>query len=279
MWIAVWAVVTIVGLLGTIASVNNVRFGRRVSAEIKAVAAGAREPARVDARQLPDLPAPVARYGRKALPRPTVIRTVHLRHGGRFRPSLDGSWLPIRGEQFFRVDPPAFVWWGRVRVAPGMWIDARDRSVDGSGNMLVMPESTFTLADSTGPQLDQGALLRLLAEMAWFPTAFFDTRYVRWAPVDDRRAAATLRVADREATATFEFGPDDLPAAVTAERYRDLGGGRAALTPFLGRCADYRSVDGVLVPHRMIASWVINGHPVEYVDFLVEQLEFDRPVS
>jgi hypothetical protein len=36
------------------------------------------------------------------------------------------------------------------------------------------------LANSTGPQLDRGALLRLLGEMTWFPTALVDSRYVRW---------------------------------------------------------------------------------------------------
>jgi hypothetical protein len=43
-----------------------------------------------------------------------------------------------------------------------------------------------------------GALMRLLAEMTWFPTALLDERYVTWAPVDDAQARATLRVADGE---------------------------------------------------------------------------------
>jgi hypothetical protein len=40
------------------------------------------------------------------------------------------------------------------------------------------------------PQVDQGALLRLLGEMMWFPTAFADSRYVSWTTIDDQSAEA-----------------------------------------------------------------------------------------
>jgi hypothetical protein len=75
------------------------------------------------------------------------------------------------------------------------------RSFGGAGNMLVKAESTFLLADAAGPELDQGALLRLLGELTWLPTAYLDHRYIRWSAVDDRHAAATLTVAGRSVTA------------------------------------------------------------------------------
>jgi hypothetical protein len=173
--------------------------------------------------------------------------------GGTFRPSLNGSWSPIRGEQHFTADPPGFIWWGRVRMFPGLWIDARDPSANGIGNMFVTMESTFTIADSRGPQLDEGALMCLLGELTWLPTAFLDGRYVQWSALDEHRATATLQVNDRWATAAFEFRPDGLPAAFLAERYYDDGGGKGVMTPWVGRFSDYRSVDGVLVPTR---SWL-----------------------
>ena len=200
---------------------------------------------------------------------------MRLRHGGTFRPSIEGSWLPIRGEQYFTTSPPGFIWWGRVRLVPGVWIDARDRSIAGAGNMLVSAESTFTLADSTGPHLDQGALLRLLGEMTWFPTALLDERYVRWSPIDDRQALAVLAVNRREVSGVFTFGPDDLPSTFSAERYRDVGKGEAVLTPFEGRTSDFREVNGMLVPYSMVAAWRIEGRFIEYVRWSVERIDYD----
>jgi hypothetical protein len=275
-WVVLWVAVTIVGVAGTVASLNSVRFGRRVAQEVRILAGAPRDAPPPPATQLSNLPHPVQRYLAKATAgRSAGITWVRLRHGGRFRPSLDGSWLPIRGEQYFRTSPPAFIWWGRVRMFPGVWVDARDRSMDGAGNMLVALESTFTLADSTGPQLDQGALLRLLGEMTWFPTALLDERYVRWSAVDDRRARATLEVSGRSVSGEFTFGPDDLPVAFSADRYRDTGGGTSVLTPFVGRMSDFRAVDGVLVPSRIVAAWIVEGRTIEYADFAVREIEFD----
>jgi hypothetical protein len=277
LWLAVWIVAAAIVIAVVVFSVNNRRFGNRVAREARAVLTAPDESRPLDRRSLEGLPAPVQRYLGKALgSRTLAVRSVRLRHGGAFRPKLSGAWLPIRGRQYFAADPPGFVWWGRVRVAPGVWVEALDRCVSASGSMLVTAESTFTLVDRKGPEIDQGGLLRLLPEMAWFPTAFLDERYVTWSPIDDRHARAVLHVHGQEVAGTFEFGEDDLVAGFSASRYRDLGGGKAVLTPFSGECRDYREVGGLLVPHLMTASWHLDGQRVPYARFEVEELGFDE---
>jgi hypothetical protein len=275
-WFTFWIGVAVIGIVGAIASAGNVRFGRRVASEARELLSAPVEATPLARHRVDTLPAPVARYIRKAVSgRDVAVRTVRLRHGGKFRPSLDGSWLPIRGDQYVATNPPGFVWWGRVRLAPGLWIDARDRSVAGAGNMLVAAESVVTLANSAGPELDQGALLRLLGEMPWFPTAFLDERSVTWSAVDDRHAVASLRVGETTVSGRFEFAAEDLPVSFSAERYRDIGGGRAVLTPFAGEFSKFRQVDGVLVPHRVVAAWYVDGRRLPYADFEIERIEFD----
>jgi hypothetical protein len=141
--------------------------------------------------------------------------------------------------------------------------------------MLIRAGSTVTIADAVGPELDQGALLRLLGELAWLPTAYLDERYIRWAAVDDRHAIATLAVNGRQVTGLFEFGTDDFPVRFTANRFRDVGGGKSVLTPFVGECRDYRDAGGLVVPHQVIGSWVIDGTPAPYARFNITRIEFD----
>jgi hypothetical protein len=274
--LAVWTAVLFVGAFGLVAAVNRLRFARRVSSEAEKMLVTSGESRPIDRHRLATLPAPVRRYLEQALgSRERAVRTLRLRHGGTFRTSLDGKWLPIRGEQYVATHPPGFIWWGRITMIPGLWVEARDRSVDGVGNMLVRAESTFTLADARGAELDQGALLRLLGEMVWFPTSFLDERYVGWSAIDDRHATATLRVGGREVSGIYEFGDDGLPRAFRAGRYRDVGGGRSALTPFIGESADFREEGGVLVPHRMTALWKLGDQALPYARFLVERFEYD----
>jgi hypothetical protein len=141
--------------------------------------------------------------------------------------------------------------------------------------MHVSVESSFTLADRADAEIDQGALLRLLGEMVWFPTALLDDRHVTWTAVDDRPARAMLRVGGCDVTAVFEFGEDDLPVAVFGDRYRDLGGGASALTPWSGEFRDYRTVDELLVPHQVVAHWHVREQRIPYARFQVERLEYD----
>lgn len=220
------------------------------------------------------LPAPVARWLARAVGDPArPVRTAHLRHGGSFRTSLDGRWAPIRGEQYFTADPPAFLWWGRIRVAPGVFVDGRDGSSDGVGRMRIDLWSLLRLADARGPDLDQGALVRLLGEMFWLPTALADARYVRWQAVDDRSAKATLSVAGRTAEGTFDFGEDDLPTTFRAMRMR-AAGKESVLTPFEGTCHDHRLAGGLMVPHHVRGAWIVDGVRHEYVRFDIERIDY-----
>jgi uncharacterized protein DUF6544 len=264
------------GGVGLLVAVQRRRLDRRVAREALRLF-GAERGGPAQRTALDSLPAPVRRYAEASgAARHPPVYAVRLRHGGTFRPGFDKPWLEIRGEQYFASDPPGFLWRGRVRAAPGVWIDACDRSIEGEGNMRVVLASSLPLADVRGRELDEAALQRLLGEMVWFPTALLDPRYVRWTPVDDTRARATLRVRGREGAATFQFDANGLPARITADRHRDVKG-KPVLTPWTGECSGYREHDGLWVPFRMEASWHVNGRAEPYARFTVEELELDRP--
>lgn len=276
LWTVFWLALIFVAGFGLAITIQGSRVERSVHRE--ALELLARPPA-APAPRAPSppraLPPPVARYLALAgATRRAPVRTVRLLHAGTFQPSADARPFAIRGEQYFTAEPPAFLWWGRIRVAPGIWIDGRDRSVDGVGNMVIQAVSTFTLADARGPQLDEAALQRLLGELAWLPTALRDARYVRWEPIDGTSARAFLRVGEREVQLVFHFGPDGWPTRVTADRWRDVDG-RAILTPWQGEMGDWREVGGLRVPFRIAATWTLDGKPFTYARWEVQELEYD----
>lgn len=264
------------GGVGLVVAVQSKRFQRRVAGEARLLwSAESGGPQRRSA--LEALPPPVRRYAEASgAARHAPVRAARLRHGGTFRPGLDKPWLAIRGEEYFASDPPGFVWWGRVRTGSGLWIDARDRSVSGEGELRVLLASSFRLAAARGREIDEAALQRLLGEMVWFPTALLDARYVRWTPLDDTSARAILRVRGREVAATFHFDANGLPSRITAERHRQVDG-RSVLTAWTGECSEYHDVDGLRVPVLLGASWHVGGRAQPYARFAVEALELDRP--
>jgi hypothetical protein len=254
------------------------RFGARVDREatslIEQPAAIQVGPAERRARSAA-LPDPVRRYLRYAIGDDApAIRSAHLTHGGTFRTAPTASWFPIDGEQYFTTAIPGFVWHATLRPLPLFWIEARDRVQAGRGHMLVKALSLFTLADATGPRIDQGATLRWLGECAWFPYAFVGEA-IRWEPIDHRSARATVVQSGLPVTAVFEFDREGRLAGLKADRYRDRGGGGATLTPFLGRYSDYREYGGFRVPTSVEVSWLLEEGVFTYARFVVSSLEYN----
>jgi hypothetical protein len=197
-----------------------------------------------------------------------------MRHGGFFRTKPDQRWLAIEGEQYFSAAEPGFVWNASVRPAPLLWIDARDRLLSGRGDMLVKLMSLFGIADASSPEIDQGAKIRWLAESAWFPYAFVGNQ-IRWEAIDDDCAQATLLSEGLPVSAQFEIDDDGELASIRADRYCDVGRGRAVLTQWTGRYSDYRVFSGFLVPSYVEVAWELESGSFTYARFQVTVLEYN----
>jgi uncharacterized protein DUF6544 len=87
--------------------------------------------------QAADLPPPVQRYletTRGAYnPR---LEVATLRQRGTLRAAADKPWIPFEAEQLYSIEPPAFIWLANARMASVVPLLARDKFVDGKGNML-----------------------------------------------------------------------------------------------------------------------------------------------
>jgi hypothetical protein len=257
------------------------RFRARVAADVSELLsspAPAVGPSELAAREA-SLPEPVRRYLSYAIPAGApAILTVHLRHEGFFRTKPNAPWLPIRGEQYFTVGRPGFVWNATVRMRPFFWplfwIDARDRLFEGRGNMLVKLASTFTVADASGPEIDQGSSLRWLAETAWFPYALVADA-VRWEPFDAHSARATLVQDGLPVIATFEFDDEGKPELLRAERYFSDGKAPAKLLPWSGRYLAYREFGGFRVPSYVEVSWQLPEGEFSYARFRVTEIQYN----
>jgi hypothetical protein len=269
-WLVFLVVLGLAVTLGAVVGGSRLRFARRVAREMRALVAV--QPSRAALPAVGELPPPVERYRLLAVGDRAPVRTLRLRHGGTFRMSPTAKASPIRGTQLFTADPPGFIWLGRIRMAPGVWVDARDMAVAGEGSMRVMLDDTVAVVDARGPQLDQGSALRLLAEMPWYPTSLFDARYVTWTAIDADHARATLRCGGREVSGVFAFGADGLPLEMTAERFTDKG----ELRPWGGVYRDFRALEGMRVPFEAEVTWQLASGPCTYAHWLVDAMEVDQ---
>jgi hypothetical protein len=99
--------------------------------------------------------------------------------------------MPMSAEQFYCTTPPSFIWKATFKVAGLPLIRARDEYKEGQAHMFAKMAGLFTLFDVRGSELDQGAMLRYLSEMIWFPIAFLGDN-IDWQEIDEHSAEVTF---------------------------------------------------------------------------------------
>lgn len=187
---------------------------------------------------------------------PHILRVVQK---GILRTKPDGRWMPFQSIQHFSINPPAFVWAARIKGAPLLNIAGRDKYHLGRGHMLIRPLYLFTASDSRGKEIDQGTLLRYLAEMAWFPQAAVSP-YLRWERLDDNSARVTMEYGGVSASGIFFFDPSGLVQAFEARRYREFERIYRKETWSVS-ISDYNPFNGILVGSRNEVTWKLKeGH-------------------
>ena len=71
----------------------------------------------------------------------------------------------MQAEQYYTVTEPSFIWKANMAMMPIISITARDKYVNGKGQMTIKALSLIPIANSSGQKVDQGTLQRYLAEI------------------------------------------------------------------------------------------------------------------
>ena len=110
--------------------------------------------------RLAHLPDPI----RKSLHRSGVVGRgiptgVKVRQKGRIRSEPGRPWMNFSAREDYTLDDPAFLWKATLKVA-GVPVG---RAIDSlRGGMHVRILGLFDVVDETGPEMDQGSLMRWL---------------------------------------------------------------------------------------------------------------------
>ena len=272
-------IANVVIVAAVVVAAATTRFKGDVYDDVRSVRANA---ARADGdvvrpAELERLPQPVRRWLIRAgvIGKPRA-RTLRLIQRGEMRTSPGGAWMPVRAEQYFSVEPPAFLWSADVTMLRALPVVGRDQYVDGKGHMLIKAFSLVNVVDARGDKIDQGTLLRYLGEIIWFPSAALSP-HIAWVALDGSRAKAIMSHRGVTASAVFSFDAEGRFARLNAERY--MGGDRdARLEAWLGTASEWRRMDGVEVPVRGSVVWELATGDFDYYRWEIVDLEYEPRV-
>jgi len=271
------SIANVILLAGAVVGYGAWSFSSMVTTELEAFLPADDGAPVIVTRQMTAAYPPVVRrwFERSRIVGKPVPRTVHLHQEGMMRSSREGAWMPVKATQWFTTGEPGFFWTAKVKAAAGMSIVARDKYEGGRGSMLIKAVSVFPIADAHGPEVDQGSMLRYLAELAWFPAAAMGD-YLHWEEIDSMTARATMTYGGITGTGVFRFDEQGNMLSFEAKRYYDRKGG-ATLEDWLIQIDPdgYREFEGVRIPAKASVTWKLKDGDLTWLTLEITALEYD----
>lgn len=219
--------------------------------------------------QLTGLPEPVQTYFRYALKNgQSYLSQLRLKHTGQFKTGQGKDWVDIKGKQYFSAQPPGFVWIGKTKA-----FKARDAYVSNKGNLSVYLFGFLRIVNREGKTVDQAELLRWLGESVWMPTNLLPNKHIQWQAIDDNKAKVTFTWQSQPVFYIVHFNEKGQIARMETERYMN----EDRLEKWIGRVSNYQKVNGMMVPTKIEASWMLEEGEYTYARFYVTEFEFDKP--
>ncbi len=228
----------------------------------------------IRSESLAGLPGPVQRYllysGVVGKPR---VKTVWLKQVGRFRRGIDQPWMPMTAQQFYTVTPPGFVWDARFKVSGLPLLRARDTYRKGEGHMFARLAGVFPVFDVRNEKLTQGAMVRFLQEMMWFPAAYLEP-CIQWTAVDDTCAKVSFVDCGKTVSGRMYFNEQGQVVDFSAKRYRE-DNGAFTLDTWSTPIGRYGELAGLNLPLSGKAVWKLAESDLTYAELDIVDVRYN----
>ncbi len=265
-------------LIGTIIAYGIWSFNTMVTNELKAFVTPAISEKKVVTKEmLDDLPPVVKKWLQVSnIIGKEIVWRVYLKQTGEMRTKPGGKWMPVKAEQWFKTEEPGFIWVADVKAAPGIHIAGRDKYENGKGHMLIKLLSLITFVDAKGKETDQGAMLRYLAEIVWFPSAALND-YIQWEQMDMKTAKTTMTYGGITASGFFKFDDNGDVVSFEAKRYYARKGG-ATLEDWLIQIEKdcYKKFENIRIPTRATVIWKLKEGDFPWFKLEITDIHYNQ---
>ena len=160
-----------------------------------------------------------------------------------------------------------------MAMMPGISIRARDKYMNGQGEMKIKILSLVPIVNSTGSEVDQGTLQRWLAEICWFPSAALSS-YITWQPMNEHSAMATMTYKGVSGSVIFYFDAKGDILKCMADRFMSSGN-QMSLEKWEVKNTGYAVFHGIRIPAKSEVTWKLENGDFTWAKVEVTEIEYD----
>lgn len=207
------------------------------------------------------------------VPKPKFVT---IKQSAEFKTDINSEWMHLEATQYFTSGEPNFLWDSEMQTSKLFWVNAIDSYINGKGNMLIKINSSITVADSWGVELDKSGLFRYISEAVLFPTKLLPSENLMWNILDTNIAEIKFSNKGISVVAKLFFDEDNRIYKIqTYDKYRALEDGykKSLYTIYLSKYK--KNEDTFTIPTYIEVEWDLPTGKFKYGKFSIENIRYE----
>lgn len=203
-------------------------------------------------------------------------KLVTVKQTAQFKTDIESEWMPLTATQYFTTDVPNFIWIAEIQNSKLFWVNAIDSYINGKGNMLIKFNSSITIADSWGIELDKSGLFRYISEAVLFPTKLLPKENLVWNILDSNTAEIKFIDNELSVIAKLFFNKQhQIEKIETYDKYRALEDGYEK-SLYIIHLSKYKTIeDKFTVPTYIEVEWDLPSGKFKYGKFTIDSVKYE----
>ena len=260
-------------LVVVIISIARASFNKSVDRELSTMFEVSHKAAPSGQTSRASLPPIVAKWLEVTKSTNAIPSKVWLIQDGAMRSKPSAEWMSFSAAQHYTINPPGFIWNSQINAGPMITIAGRDKFENGRGNMLIKPLYIFSLANSSGQEIDQGTMLRYMGELIWFPEAAV-MDYFHWEAIDSTSATLSMTYNGVSAKGTFTFDGNGQVKSFSAQRFGDFDG-EFRKEEWQVKVTEHNMINGHLIGTKCEVTWKLKEGDFTWLMIDVKDISYE----
>lgn len=227
--------------------------------------------------QLEDQPNLIKDYFQAVISDSVIIpKFITLQQTAQFKTDVNADWMPITATQYFTTEKTNFLWYSEMKTSKFFWVNAIDSYINGKGNMLIKFNSSVTVADSWGLELDKSGIFRYISEAVLFPTSLVPSNNLKWDVLDSNTAEIKFSENEISVVAKLFFDSSNRIYKIeTFDKYRalDIGYEKSLYTIYLSEYKNFNN--SFTVPTYIEVEWDLKNGKFKYGKFTIDSILYE----
>jgi hypothetical protein len=216
-------------------------------------------------KDIATLPPPVRRYFRYCgyIGKHRITNAQVIWKDAALRMSPGGKWRRISCLQYNAVTEPVRVVYMKHRIIGMFPFEGRDKYQHGHGNMWIRLLKVFTVTNAKGKEMDESALVTLLAETFLVP-GYILQPYIKWTAIDEHSAKATISYNGATVSGIFHFNDKGEMTSFDTEDRNYEHKGTYSKIRWTAYVSGYTESHGIRFAQNLSAAWHMKTGDYEY---------------